>query len=133
MAYNKLDGCEKLKLINEGNIPPNVTKENQLNVQLTMFRYNIQLDESDIIYNIFHEEVLDEYFSPKQIINKMITVWKIWTEEKGDRFMDKQLTSYVKLMLEMTSVPGQNTKIKKHRMKKHTFEQEAYQLLKRQL
>ena len=84
MACNKSDRCEKLKLINEGNIPPNVTKENQLDVQLTMFRYNIQLDESDIIYNLSHEEVLDEYFSPKQIINKMITVWEIWTEEKGD-------------------------------------------------
>ena len=85
--HARLNG--QLELINERNAPTNVAKENRIDVQPTMFGYSVQLDESDITYNLSHEEVLDKHFSPERIINEMITAREIRKEERGDRFEDK--------------------------------------------
>ena len=121
----------QLELIDERNAPTKVAKENRIDVQPTMFGYSVQLDESDITYNLSHEEVLDKHFSPERIINEMIAAREIRKEERGDRFEDKRLTSYVAIMLGMTSVPGQNAKIKKRGMKKRTSEPEGVPAVER--
>jgi hypothetical protein len=87
-------------------------------VQPTMKGYSIQLDESDIVYHVTHEEVLDKHFSPEQIINELLEARRTPVERRGDRFEDKRLTGYVMLMLGMTTIPGQQTKIKKRGTKK---------------
>ena len=62
----------QLNFINEGNAPEDVKDKNRIDIQPTMFGYSIQLNESDIIYNVTHEEVLNEHFSPKWIIDQML-------------------------------------------------------------
>ena len=62
----------QLEFVDEGNMPDGVPKEKCIDIQPTMFGYSIQLDESDLIYNITHEEVLDEHFSPEWIIDHIL-------------------------------------------------------------
>ena len=63
----------QLNFVDKDNTPKDVKDKNRIDIQPTMFGYSIQLDESDIIYNVTHEEVLDEHFSPKWIIDQMLT------------------------------------------------------------
>ena len=37
-----------------------------------MFGYSLQLDDSDVIYNLAHDKVLDDHFNPKWIVDQMI-------------------------------------------------------------
>ena len=98
-----------------------------------MFGYSIQLDELDIIYNISHEKVLDEFFSLEWIINQMITAQKVLAENRGDRFTDKRMSKCITIMLGMTTIPGQKEKIKKHGNKKHTIDLEGVPAVKRKM
>ena len=90
-----------------------------------MFGYSIQLDESDLIYNVTHEEVLDECFSPEWIIDHILTARNVPAELRGDRFQDKRFSSYVTLMLRMTQLPGQQNNIKKRSNKKRVLNPEG--------
>jgi len=90
-----------------------------------MSGYSVQLDESDIIYNLTHKEVIDGRFSPEDVIDQILTARKVPVESRGDKFIDKRLTSYVTLMLGMTTLPGQKTKIKKRGNKKCVIETEG--------
>jgi hypothetical protein len=103
----------QLEFADEGNAPEGTNPENRVDVQPTMSGYCIQLDESDIVYNVTHEEVLDVHFSPEWIIDHMISARRIPAENRGDRFEDKRLTGYMMLMLGMTRIPGHQTKIRK--------------------
>ena len=104
--------CRQLKFVDEQNTPEGIKMENHIDVQPTMFGYSIQLDESNIIYNVTHKEVLDKCFSPKWIIDHMITARRVTAEDRGDRFEDKHFTKYIMLMLGMTRLPGQQQKIR---------------------
>ena len=42
----------QLEFIDKGNVLDSVPKEKCINIQPTMFGYSIQIDESDLIYNI---------------------------------------------------------------------------------
>ena len=64
---------KQLKFVDRQNAPDGIKTEDRIDVQPTMFGYSIQLDESDIIYNVTHEEVLDKHFSPEWIIDHMIS------------------------------------------------------------
>ena len=70
----------QLNFINEGNAPKDVKDKNRIDIQPTMFGYSIQLNESDIIYNVTHEEVLNEHFSPEWIIYQMLTAQQVLEE-----------------------------------------------------
>ena len=100
-------------------------------MQPTMFGYSIQLDESNIIYNISHKEVLDKLFSPEWTIDQMITAQKVLADNRGDRFMDKRMSKYGTIMLGVTTIPGQKEKIKKRRNKKRTIDPEGIPAVKR--
>src|ERR1700743_782421 len=113
------------------NAPEGVKDKDRIDVQPTMFGYTIQLDESDIIYNISHEEVLDELFSPEWIIDQMITARKVPADNRGDRFTDKRMSKYVTIMLGMTTIPGQKEKIKKRGNKKRTIDPEGIPAVER--
>ena len=113
------------------NAPEGIKDKDRIDMWPTMFRYSIQLDESNIIYNISHEEVLDELFSPEWIIDQMITAWKVLADNRGDRVMDKRMSKYVTIMLGMMTIPGQKEKIKKHGNKKHTIDLEGVPVVKR--
>ena len=115
----------QLEFVDDGGAPKGVTDNNRIDVQPTMFGYSIQLDESDIIYNLTHEEVLDEHFSPEWIIDQMITAWRVPVENRGERFEDRWMSKYVTIMLRMTSIPGQQTKIKRRGNKKRTIDPEG--------
>jgi hypothetical protein len=121
----------QLEMVDEGNVPEGTKPENRVDVQPTMSGYSIQLDESDIIYNVTHEEVLDVHFSPEWIIDHMISARRIPAENRGDRFEDKRPTSYVMLMLGMTRIPGQQTKIRKHSNRKRVLDPEGVPAVKR--
>ena len=62
----------QLNFVDKHNAPEDIKDENRIDVQPMMFGYSIQLDESDIIYNVTHEEVLDEHFSPEWIIDQIL-------------------------------------------------------------
>ena len=111
-------------------LAPSENKD-RIDVQPTMFGYSIQLDESDLIYNVTHEEVLDEHFSLEWIIDHMLTARKTPAENRGDRFMDKRFSRYVMLMLGMTTIPGQQKKIKKRGTKKCVIEPEGMPAVER--
>ena len=101
----------QLNAVDEGNAPQGT--QTRIDIQPTMSGYSVQLDESDIIYNLTHEEVIDKRFSPEDVIDQILTARKVPAESRGDKFIDKRLTSYVTLMLGMTTLPGQKSKIKK--------------------
>ena len=63
----------QLEAVDEGNAPEGVKKNNRIDVQPTMFGYSVQLDESDLIYNLTHEEILDQHFSPERVIDQILT------------------------------------------------------------
>ena len=69
--------------------------------------------------------MLDEHFSPEWIIDHILMAQQIPAEDQGDRFTDKQFSNYVVLMLGMTRIPGQQTKIKRHGNKKCVLETEG--------
>ena len=96
-----------------------------------MSGYSVQLDKSDIIYSLTHEEVIDKRFSPEDVIDQILTAQKVPAESRGDKFIDKRLTSYVTLMLGMTTLPGQKSKIKKRGNKKHVIEPEGVNAVER--
>ena len=108
----------QLLSVDRHNALEGVKDKDRIDVQPTMFSYSVKLDELDIIYNISHEEVLDELFSPEWIIDQMIMAWKVPADNRGDRFTDKRMSMYVTIMLGMTTIPGQKEKIKKRRNKK---------------
>ena len=96
-----------------------------------MFRYSVQLDESDIIYNLTHEEVLNQRFSPEKVINQLLEAWKVPAEGHGDKFEDRRFSGYVALMLRMTTIPEQKTWIKKWGNKKHVIKPEGVNAIER--
>ena len=108
-----------------------VKDKDRIDVQPTMFGYSIQLDESDIIYNISHEEVLDELFSPEWIIDQMIMARKVPADNRGDRFTDKRMSKYITIMLGMMTVPRQKEKIKRRVNKKHMIDPEGVPAVER--
>jgi len=96
-----------------------------------MFGYSIQLDESDVIYNVTHDEVLDEHFSPEWVINHMLMARNIPASGRGDRFEDKRFTKYLTLMLGMAKIPGQQAAIKRRGNKKRTYDPEGVNSVER--
>ena len=120
----------QLNFVDERNIPEGIKDNERINVQPTMFGYSIQLDESDLIYNVTHEEVLDEHFNPEWIIDHMLTAWNVPAEHRSDRFQDKQFSNYVMLMLGMTRLPGQQNNIKKCSNKKRVLNLEGVSSVK---
>ena len=121
----------QLESVDEGNAPEGIRNEDRIDVQPTMFGYSIQLDESDVIYNVTHEEVLDEHFSPEWIIDQMLTARRVPEENRGDKFMDKRFTRYVMIMLGMTTIPGQQNRIKKRGTKKRVSDPEGIPAVER--
>ena len=63
----------QLEAVDEGNAPEGIKKNNRIDVQPTMFGYSVQLDESDLIYNLTHKEILDQHFSPERVIDQILT------------------------------------------------------------
>ena len=108
----------QLNFVDERNALEGIKDNKQINIQPTMFRYSIQLDESDLIYNVTHEEVLSEHFNPEWIIDHMLMAWNVPAEHHSDRFQDKWFSNYFMLILGMTHLPGQQNNIKKHGNKK---------------
>ena len=121
----------QLLSVDRHNALEGVKDKDRIDVQPTMFGYSIQLNKSDIIYNISHEEVLDELFSPEWIIDQMITAQKVLADNRGDRFMDKRMSKYVTIMLGMTTIPGQKEKIKKRGNQKRTIDPEGVPAVER--
>jgi len=121
----------QLHFVDEGNAPEGVKNEHRIDVQPTMFGYSIQLDESDLIYNVTHKEVLDDHFSPEWIIDHMLTARNVQPELRGDRFEDKRLSNYITVMLGMTHIPGQQAKIKKRGNKKRIIDPEGVAAIER--
>jgi len=127
--HARLNG--QLHYADEGNAPEGVKDEHRIDVQPTMFGYSIQLDESDVIYNVTHEEVLDPRFSPEWTIDHMLAARNVLPESRGDRFEDKRFSNYVSLMLGMTRIPGQQTRIKKRGDKKRVLDPEGAAAIER--
>ena len=121
----------QLEFVDEDNAPQGTSKENRIDVQPTMWGYSVQLDESDIIYNLTHEEVLDERFSPEWIIDQMLTARNVPEGNRGECFEDKRHTKYVSIMLGMTTVPGQTAKLKRRGNKKRKAEPEGVNSIER--
>ena len=99
----------QLEFADGRNAPSDIKPENRIDIQPTMDGYSVQLDESDVIYNMTHEEVLDDRFSPERIINLILSARQIPSDERGDRFEDRRFSKYVTIMLGMMRVPGQQT------------------------
>lgn len=127
--YTRLTG--QLKFVDEENALEGVRNEQWIDVQPTMFGYSIQLDKSDLIYNVTHEEVLDEHFSPKWIIDHMLTARQVPPELRGNQFEDRRFSNYVAIMLGMTHLPGQRVPIKKCGNKKHIIDPEGVSVIER--
>ena len=121
----------QLEFVDEANKPLNVQNEDRINMQPTMFGYSIQLDESDVIYNITHKEVIDKHFSPEHIIDQMLAVRNVLVENRDNRFRDQRFTSYTMLMLGMTTIPGQKMPIRKRGTKKHIVQPEGISAIER--
>ena len=120
----------QLELVDE-NPPDDVKKENRIDVQPTMFGYSIQLDESDVIYNLTHEEVLNKRFNWEWIIDHILAARNVPKENRGEKFEDKRFSNRIMIMLGMTRIPGQQAKIKKRGTKKRTFETEGVPAVER--
>ena len=71
----------QLEFVDGNNAPADIRREDRIDVQPTMTGYSIQLDESDIIYNVTHEEVLNKHFSPEWIIDHMISAKRVPAED----------------------------------------------------
>ena len=121
----------QLLSVDRHNAPEGVKDKDRIDVQPTMFGYSIQLDESDIIYNISHKKVLDKLFSLEWIIDQMIMTRNVPADNRGDRFMDKRMSKYITIMLGMTTIPRQKEKIKKRRNKKRTIDPEGVPAVER--
>ena len=121
----------QLEYVDGHNAPDDTRLEDRIDVQPTMWGYSIQLDESDVIYNITHEEVLDKHFSPEWIIDQMLTARNVPAEYRGDKFVDKRFTKYTTVMLGMTRIPGQQNHIKRRGNKKRTFDPEGVTSIER--
>ena len=98
---------EQLESVDDGNAPDGIKKDNRIDIQPTMFGYSVQLDESDLIFNLTHEEVLGDHFNPKRVIDQILAARRIPADDRGDKFTDKRFSNYVALMLGMTRIPGQ--------------------------
>ena len=96
-----------------------------IDVQPTMFGYSLQLDDSDIIYNLTHEELLDEHLEIEWIVDQMITATYVPKGNRGDKFEDKRFTTYTMIMLGMTQIPKQKGKIKKRGNRKREYDAEG--------
>ena len=121
----------QLEFADEGNAPNGLSNEHRIDIQPTMWGYSVQLDESDIIYHLTHEDVLDKRFSPEAVINQLIEARSTPAEQRGEKFEDKRLTSYVMLMLGMTTIPGQKNKIKKRGNQKRVADPEGVPAVER--
>ena len=88
----------QLNFVNKHNAPEDIKDKNRIDVQPTMFGYSIQLNESDIIYNVMHKEVLNEHFSPEWIIDQILMARNVPAEYRGDNFQDKSFTTYTTLI-----------------------------------
>jgi hypothetical protein len=127
--YLRLIG--QLEYADPDGAPEGTKPEHRIDIQPTMFGYSVQLDESDLIYNVTHEEVLNERFSPEWIIDQILTARRVPAENRGERFTDKRFSKYVVLMLGMTRIPGQQTKIKKRGNKKRVLDPEGVPAVER--
>ena len=116
---------KQLESIDDGNALDGIKKDNRIDIQPTMFRYSVQLDESDLIYNLTHKKVLGDHFDPKWVIDQILVAQCILADNRGDKFTDKRFSNYVALMLGMTRIPGQQSKIKKRRNKKCVIDSEG--------
>ena len=67
----------QLDYVDKGNTPTGTPNEKRIDVQPMMFRYSVQLDESNIIYDLTHEEVLDQRFSPEKVIDQLLEARKV--------------------------------------------------------
>ena len=63
---------EQLESVDDGNAPDGIKKDNRIDIQPTMFGYSVQLDESDLIFNLTHEEVLGDRFNPEWVIDQIL-------------------------------------------------------------
>ena len=116
---------EQLESVDDGNAPDGIKKDNRIDIQPTMFGYSVQLDESDLIFNLTHEEVLGDHFNPKRVIDQILAAQRIPADDRGDKFTDKRFSNYVALMLGMTRIPGQQSKIKERGNKKRVIDPEG--------
>ena len=112
------------------NTPEGIKDKDRIDMQPTMFGYSVQLDKSDIIYNITHEEVLDEFFSLEWIINQMIMAQNVSADNRGDRFMDKRLSKYITIMLGMMTIPRQKKRTRNAEIRSILLIRRKYQQLK---
>ena len=63
----------QLEFMDKGNAPDGLRDKDRIDVQPTMFGYSVQLDKSDVIYNLTHEEVLDDHFNLEWVIDHVLT------------------------------------------------------------
>ena len=115
----------QLEFMDKGNAPDGLRDKDRIDVQPTMFGYSVQLDKSDVIYNLTHEEVLDDHFNPEWVIDHVLTARRVPADNRGSKFEDKRFSNYVSIMLGMTTLPGQKTKIKKRGNKKRVIDPEG--------
>ena len=126
-TINWLQAClnGQLEFVDKGNAPNRLRDKDRIDVQPMMFGYSIQLDELDVVYNLTHEEVFDDYFNPEWVIDHILTAQCVPADNRGSRFEDKQFSNYVSIMLGMMTLPGQKTKIKKCGNKKCVIDPEG--------
>ena len=111
--------------MDKGNTPDGLRDKDRIDIQPTMFSYSIQLDELDVIYNLTHEEVLDDHFNLEWVIDHILAAQRVLADNRGSRFKDKWFSNYISIMLGMMTLPGQKTKIKKRGNKKHVIDLEG--------
>ena len=68
---------EQLESVNDGNTLDGIKKDNRIDIQPMMFRYSVQLNESDLIFNLTHEEVLGDHFNPKWVIDQILVARRV--------------------------------------------------------
>ena len=100
------------------NCPEGVSKEDRVDIQPMMTGYSLQIDSSDIFYNISHEEVVDGNVKAEWVIKHILSAKSIPLKEQGEHFQDLQLTTFHTLMLNMTRILGQSEPLKKRGSKK---------------
>lgn len=117
----------QLDFVDEEGTPQN--NKCRISVEPILSGYSARLDKTDVFYNISHDEVLSEHFSPAQIIDQMITARNLPFNKRGDKFKDKRLKINEELLVQlgMTSVQ----KGKKSGHKKNNKETEGVSTVER--
>lgn len=121
----------QLEHVDKGNAPDDVKPENRIDVQPSMFGYSMRLDESDIIYNLMHKEILDRDFSPERVIDQISSARQVLAEDRGERFLDKRFSDHVTIMLGMTRIPRQSANVKRRGNNKRAIQPEGMPAIER--